>query len=499
MAARSRIGAPSTRTCCDQAREHQQGNDVGFLARLKEALRAAPAGDGGARIVEAAGQTVDADDAMWNPLTGDASRNLTPLSQQRMQDTAVYLWDANLIANRIVELPLVYVLGEGVKLVAGDKDLQGVLDAFWSHPINAMNYMLPKKVRELSLFGEQAWPAYVNSFSGAVQLGYIDPGRIMEVVVDPDNPSQAIGLVVGTGRIGEERRYRVIINGPEVLFTQRTQQLRESFIDGDCFYFTVNTLTTTRRGRSDLRAPADWLDAYDQFLFGEMERSNFLRAFVWDVTISGADEAAIKERAKQIKAPSPGSVRVHNESEVWKAETPGLQAGDSSEAARLFRNHSLGGATIPEHWFGGGGDVNRAVGAEMGAPTYKVFSMRQREVGYMLETVGRFAIRQHLIVTGDGEPDWNDPRLVVKAVFPEMVPSDTTKYASALGQVAGACVTAMDGGMIGKEAAVNLLGTVAGRLGYELDPQKEIEAAQQRKLERAAEDRFPAPDLSGSE
>ena len=32
-------------------------------------------------------------------------------------------------------------------------------------------------------------------------------------------------------------------------------------------------------------------------------------------------------------------------------------AGDTVATARLMRNHILGGAGVPEHWFGGGGDV----------------------------------------------------------------------------------------------------------------------------------------------
>lgn len=466
---------------------------MGILSGLKRLFSEA---EEPVRLTEGNGQTVDPDDELWTRLTGDGERDLDTLSQERMRTVAVYLWDANVIANRIVELPIAYILGEGARLSANDEALQSVLDGFWRHPINAMDKKLPIKVRELSLYGEQIWPVFVNEVSGQVQLGYIHPSRLKEVVVDPDNPEQPVGLVVTKGVMEKELRYRVVVNGPEALFTQRTQALRQAFTDGDVFYFAVNTLSTTRRGRSDLRAPADWLDAYDQFLFGELERYNFLRAFVWDVTVTGADDTKIKEKARSIKAPTPGSVRVHNESEVWKAETPDLQAADTSNGARLFRNHVLGAASIPEHWFGGGGDVNLATAAEMGGPTYKMFSMRQREIRHMLEEVGRFVIRQSILAKEGREPDWTDPRLKVQVVFPEMIPSDTTKYAAALSQVAAACVTSMEAGLLSEAAAVGLLATVAGRLGYELDPDAELAAARERKKRRAEEDAFKEPDLA---
>lgn len=446
-----------------------------------------------ARVVEASGATVDPDDEEgWRRLSGDANRDLSPLSQERMRETALYLWDANLLANRIIELPLAYMLAEGVELRATEPEMQETIERFWSDPINAMDVKLPKKVRELAIFGEQVWPTFVNEMSGHVRLGYLDPALIETVVVDPDNPEQPIGIVTVKDRKGRALRYRVIVNGPETVFTQRTQAIRETFADGEAFFFTVNDLSVSRRGRSDLRAPADWVDGYDQFLFGEIERYNFLRAFVWDVTITGADDTKIKQKAREIKPPTPGSVRVHNDSEKWQAVSPEIGAYESAAAGRLFRNHVLGGATIPEHWFGGGGDVNRATGDSMGEPTFKAFSMRQRFLKHMLESVGRYVIRQKLIAE-TGEPDWWDARLACEAVFPEMTARDTTKYAAALTQVVTAVNSAIDAGRMSDETGVALIAAVAGRLGVEIDPEAELTAARKGKLKRQEEDSFTGP------
>lgn len=446
-----------------------------------------------ARVVEASGATVDPDDEEgWRRLSGDANRDLSPLSQERMRETALYLWDANLLANRIIELPLAYMLAEGVELRATEPEMQETIERFWSDPINSMDVKLPKKVRELAIFGEQVWPTFVNEMSGHVRLGYLDPALIETVVVDPDNPEQPIGIVTVKDRKGRALRYRVIVNGPETVFTQRTQAIRETFADGEAFFFTVNDLSVSRRGRSDLRAPADWVDGYDQFLFGEIERYNFLRAFVWDVTITGADDTKIKQKAREIKPPTPGSVRVHNDSEKWQAVSPEIGAYESAAAGRLFRNHVLGGATIPEHWFGGGGDVNRATGDSMGEPTFKAFSMRQRFLKHMLESVGRYVIRQKLIAE-TGEPDWWDARLACEAVFPEMTARDTTKYAAALTQVVTAVNSAIDAGRMGDETGVALIAAVAGRLGVEIDPEAELVAARKGKLKRQEEDSFTGP------
>lgn len=452
------------------------------------------------RFVEAAGANSD-DDPSWRRLSDDPVRDLLPLEQDRMQRIAAYLWDTNLIANRIIELQCAYLLAEGVKLrVIDDEEMSKVLTRFWKDPINQMDIKLPRKVRELALFGEQCWPAFVNEVDGAVRLGYIDPLQISQVVLDPDNKEQPIGVITKRDDKGRYLKYKVIINGPESVFTARTQAIRESFSDGECFYFTVNDLAGSRRGRSDLRASADWLDVYEQWMWGDVQRIDFMRAFVWDVTLSGADEAAVKKRAGEIAAnpPRPGSTRVHNESEKWAAVSPSLQGTDTTHAARLLRNHILGGSSIPEHWIGGGGDVNRAVGAEMTEPTMKILSMRQIVWRHILQSVGCFCIRQKILAETGVEPEWDDPHLAVEAAFPEMSPKDTTKYAAALQQVVAAVVMAVTNGKLDDETAVKIIAAVASRLGVEIDPDKVLENAKAAADKKAEQDTFQTPPVASS-
>lgn len=439
---------------------------------------------------EAYGATIDPDEEQWRKLTGDSNRDLSPLTQSRMQKIAVWLWESNQIGNRLIELPLAYLLAEGVSLESDDAETQKALNRFWADPINAMDLHLPEHVRELAMYGEQCWPAFVNEHDGHVRLGYLDPALIATVVKDPDNSKQPIGVITQKNTRGVARRYRVIINGPESVFSDRTQLIRETFTDGECFYFAINRLSNGARGRSDLLAQADWLDGYDQFLFGELDRSSFMRAFLWDVTLKGATPIEVEERARKIGAPAPGSVRVHNDSEVWDAVTPDLKAADSSEIARLFRNHVLGGGTIPEHWLGGGGDVNRATGESMSEPTFKIFSMRQRTLKHILETVGCYVARRRIDPTGEQDIEYDDPRLAVSAVFPEMTARDTTRYAAALQQVVMAVRFAIEAQLMTRDTGMRLVQSIAERLGVEMDVEQELKDTAIAASQRAEEDVF---------
>lgn len=453
---------------------------------------------GEVRVTEAAGVTVDADDDQWRRLTGDGNRDLTPVSQQRMQRLAHHVWESNVLGNRLIELPLAYLLSQGVSWRIDDEEAQDALNAHWNDGINAWDIKLQKKARELSMFGEQCYPVFRNDTTGFVRIGYLDPAVIETVIADPDNAEQPIGVVTRRDRKGIAKRYRIIVNAPESAFTDRTREIRAGLTDGDCFYFRVNDLCSTTRGRSDLLAQLDWLDAYDTFLFGELDRSYNVRAFVWDVTMEGATAEEVEKRAKRITAPRSNSVRVHNEAEKWEAKSPELNAYDAGQAARLFRNHVLGGATIPEHWFGGAEDVNKGTGASMTEPTEKMLDMRQRFLGYMLMQIGQYVIRARWGVLAE-ELSAAQAKILgtLRVEWPELTAKDTTKYAAALQQVVVAVAAAIAEQLLTRETGLRLIAAMAARLGVEIDVQVELEEAL-KNVPRVTQDAFNPPPATGT-
>lgn len=476
---------------------HKAENGHSMLGIFREAVATAlrlsgntpdPAPDApepAAPLREAVGASVDADDADWRRLTGRTDKDLDPITQARAYKLSQHLWQSNPLANRLIELPLAYLLGKGVRLVVKDDKAQKVLDKHWKDCINAWAIKLMKRVRELALFGEQCWPVFVGA-NGFVRVGYLDPRLIETVVMDPDNAEQPIGIVTTRDKHGVARRFKVIVNGPEDVFTERTRQIRETFTTGQCFYFRVNDLCNGTRGRGDLVPLLDWLDAYDEFLFGELDRADFMRAFMWDVTLTGADKPTVEARAREITAPKAGTVRVHNENEQWTAVAPELQAGDAATAARLFRNQVLGGRTVPEHWFGGGGDVNRSTGESMAEPTEKEFESRQTYIGHMLVEVGTFVLRAAWRLLEGGELTEDQEKILdeLKVEWPEMVVKDITRYASALQSVIAAAAQAIDQGLLTKETALAIIAAVATQFGIEVDVNDELKKAEAALADR---------------
>jgi hypothetical protein len=278
-----------------------------------------------------------------------------------MQELEYFHYLANPMAQWLLNIQVAYLAGDGVALASKDPDAQAVLEAWWTDPVNNWPYKLEKKMRELAMYGEQCWPAFTAPGTGRVRLGYLDPCLIQDVILDPDNAEQPIGIVtkksVGAYAM-PERRYRVILPITEEELMPPAQRIRQEFDDGECFYFAINSVSNGSRGISDLLPKIDWLDGYEQFMFARVERAELMNRIIFDLELTGFTQEQIEAFKKAFALPPPGGIHVHNEKVKLEPKTPKLEAADAAVDARLFKHQALAG--YPEHWYGGGGDVNRA-------------------------------------------------------------------------------------------------------------------------------------------
>jgi hypothetical protein len=157
---------------------------------------------------------------------------------------------------------------------------------------------------------------------------------------------------------------------------------------------------------------------------------------------------------------------VHNEKVVWEAVAPNLQAIEIKESASVFRNHILGNKSIPEHWYGGGGDVNRATASEMDAPALKVLSRKQLTIKYIVEDMLRHQIARarnarYLKVNDE------DARFTVST--PEMGTKDIAKLSTSLQQIAAALVTAEMQEWLDHDHARKIFASAASFTGVDID------------------------------
>ena len=332
-------------------------------------------------------------EAGWRSLNQQPNRNLDITTQKRMQDIAFYLYDSNPMAHRILELTKDFVIGDGYKFKAEDEAVQEILNNFWNDPDNNWDMKQDTKALELGLWGEQCYPVNVNKHNGHVKLGYLDPGLISQVKTARGNPENLTQVLYRIGKYAQKVRSLDIIkvnNDPR-------SALRFKKLEGDCFFFAINKVAWSSRGRSDLLSISDWIDGYDQFLFARLERAFFLNTFIWDVLCEGMNKNEIEEFAKTQLPPKPGSIRYHNDNIKWSVVSPQLDSSEASGEANMFKMQILGGAGFPNHWFGEGDKTTRATAMEMGLPTLKKLKSRQQYFKYMLKHIFNFVIDQAII------------------------------------------------------------------------------------------------------
>jgi hypothetical protein len=439
--------------------------------------------------LQAAGAGTDAD-LEWRRLSGNSNRLLPIAAWARQVEVCYWLWKTNPLGNWIIETLTAFVTGNGFQVTAKNENLKNFIDSFWNDPINDFDATLENKHRELSIFGVQCWPVFRGEQTGRLRIGMIDPAQIQNIYSDPENAALLIGVKVSRWHTGEGIFYRTILDDDtETVLSDSARQMRDGWNDGECFLFAINRVSNDPFGTSDIFVIADHLDEYEDFIYTYSGKAKKQNAFIWDVTLTGEDEKACEEFARKYPTQSDGSVRVHNEKVVWKAESPDLNALQMELAIREFRNHILGTKNIPEHWFGGGGNVNRATAGESNDPILAWIGKRQQFLKQVLKTLIDEAIAS-AVATGYLLDVPADELHNYDIQVPEATNKDVTKVAAAVQQLVAAMAMAATNNWLDQPNAVKLFAFIMEMIGFAIDEESILEA------EPTAKD-YPAKGPSG--
>ena len=455
-----------------------------------------------APVREQAGLPPGVDEPGFRRLTAGGQawtrRDLTPLAQDYMQRLVYYLWESNPLAKWIIETTVDFTLGEGADVQSEDKDVRAAIDAFWTDPVNMLDKRLDTFAREFGLYGELCLPVAVNDVDGHVRLAYADPLLIDQVITHPDNALITTGVLL-KAMAGDTKKLLKVIRGdtrresPTYGYLmpaepgERDPGLGRAY-DGSCFLFQANRVSNARRGRSDLLSDIDWLDGYDRFLFDSMDGASLLNAFIWDVTMDGANESQIKDWLdKGNGAVKRNMVRVHNEKVKWEAVVPDLKAQDKDDYARLLRGYILGGHSFPEHWYGTSGGASFATAKEMGHVPVKRLTRRQKEIRTIITDLVTFALDQAVLakqlpatatigkIEGDADRKGTErpTREAFKVVLPELSMRDQAATVAALAGLTAALMQAQQQGWVRPETAARVFAGVTSQLGMDIDADEE--------------------------
>jgi hypothetical protein len=393
-------------------------------------------------------------------------RDLMPMAQERMFEIAYFMWDNSLMMRRLAVMDKSFIFNGQIELTSTEPDVQEVLDAFQTKNKLAIRY--PDRAMWLSLLGEQVWPVTVNPYNGAVTLAYEDPSDIVDVLVNPENIEEHMLLEL-RGRAGRETRKSNIVRESADIKSKAFGRL-----DGECFFWRINAPPNSPRGRSDYLTLFDWIDGLERYGFNYLERAEFLLNFVWDVTLKGMNGDQIREWLRDNPPPEPGSLRAHNENVEWNAVAPDIKAADFRGGFDMGKGFVMGGAGRPSSWFGEGGKAYQTEAEQFGQVPIADLESRSYMHRCNLEEIGRFVIDQAVVHRRLSE---EKAKAGCRAEMPEISKKDLTKLVNGVPQLTTALTIAQNNKWIMPDEATRLFCFFASYLGYEIDPQEQLDAA----------------------
>lgn len=465
-------------------------------------LRPSPEGTSTQRLQAAAmseGMVGRPEDTGWRKLTGTlGSRELPMMTWEQSIEIAYWLWKTNPLGRWIIEIMTAFVAGDGFTLEADNEDLKKFLNDFWYHPVNDFPTYAEKHTRELGIFGCLVLPKFVTPYGGKMAVGFVDPAQIKMVITDPQNVKMIIGVQTKGANMQDGRKYKTVLPPEAEEFLSPDARAWRDNCQYECFYFAINNVTNDPNGTSDLFEIADWLDAYEQFLYDYADKWPLLNSLVWDMLVEDGDENTIPRQVKAFTKKS-GSVFGHNQKVKVTPLAPDLKSVDAEKGASLFRNHILGAKTLPSFWFGGGQDSNLAISQEMSAPTYKMMNKRQLVIKGIFYAICNEAVREADLHGMLRHVPMDQREFSINT--PELAAKDITKFAQAINQLTSSLVAAKADNMISQEDAVKTFVFALSMIGYEIDVTAATQALEEEARTRGYEDytQDPGPEVPAAE
>lgn len=415
------------------------------------------------RLTETAGfpfsnpdEGTEFDDKFFKKL-GQASNQDLPIEVlQKSQRLALLLHTKNVRAKRAVELVIDFVLGDGGTLKAKDPEVQKLLRHHLE--INGWNKRSDERLRSLALMGEQHYPAFTNTETGLVKISSIDPGRVQKIIRNPDDASDltAVQFVIREHDGGQQdlKTLKIIKKNDDGRFN-----------DGKTFFYVVNRVDGGTRGKPDILASMDWMEALDGFIFSMIERGAISQEVVYNLTYKGATPKKVKQELDDfMKAIRSGGAYGHNDKVEIEILVPELAATDSETAAKVVTRQIQAGTGLAGLYFGDSEDLTRAAASELSIPVAKMIVRRQAFFRDMLNEMLEYQIQKYkdagAIKAGQ------DTTFQLK--FPKVMLRDMTSITRALVELGTSLDLAEQKGWITTAQASEIYKTALQQLGIDL-------------------------------
>ncbi len=343
------------------ALERENESMEGELSTLSEAL-----------------SVVEEEDYLWTRMgPGTQFRDLPIQKLRELQERSWASYNLNPIAFRRINFVTNLVTGKQLQFLSSFSDIKGVIDKFWTDPLNKMPLKIKEYINQAQLDGEVFLRFFINTATGMVIIRVIPSEEIAQdddIITDPDDPEielyykrryvrkvydggtyrssnlveyiPSIDLIDERDDTPEEdlRSNKVRVEGELINRSLERTPYTESFM----YHIKLTPISSKKRGMPVLASMLYWLTEYKNLLKSRILLNKARASYVLDVAVEGDEEQVKAERKKHRYPPRPGSVQVHSTKVTYEFKAPSVNADDVSADMRNVRMMAVAGAELPE-------------------------------------------------------------------------------------------------------------------------------------------------------
>lgn len=408
------------------------------------------------------------EDLHWESVSVDDRTESGYLSTQERKDTikkARNLIKRNPLAKQAAALLVNYTIGRGVTLTAANKNLVGrLVDEFWNDPVNREVFTGLQAMADFLVGaftdGAQFLVLFPDKENGSLQLGWLDPMYVDDIIMDPENAKVPKWVKVrkpkrrynfkGEGEWEDKQEaqtlwYRYWKNtddDDEPRKGKKRGMGQPSKIEDGLVY--IARRGKGKFGQSELAAAIDWLHAHKSFMEDRTTLTRAAASIAWKKKRKNASQTDINAEVNRLKSTlstpyslgyeqnppnAAGGTYVSNEnSDMEWMKTDVGKGNDDERILRMMAGAGMGG--IPNHYFGDEANANLASATAMELPLLKTYESWQQWTTDIIEDLLQFMLdtahEAGRIGERDDESKFSDKALRSERVLdtPQSVPVD---------------------------------------------------------------------------
>jgi hypothetical protein len=300
-----------------------------------------------------------------------------------LQD-ALEAWRHNPLARRIVELTSQYVVGGGIEIDCQHSKTNQFIHEFWDHRLNRMSTRVFEWCEELSRSGElfiivstdAAGMSYVRALPAfdVLEITSLKNDVEQEVTVWEKPKGEGSDIASPTGQLSAKAW---------PVYNDDYDDPGEPFI----LHYAINRPVGARHGESDLAPFLRWLARYASWLEDRARLNRYRQSFMYVVSSKFASKAEKLARQAELSAdpPSPGSILVTDDTEVWSVLSPNLSSFEAAEDGLALKKMIAAGSGNPLHFLAEPESATRTTAESAGGPTFRHYQQRQAFFLWMVE------------------------------------------------------------------------------------------------------------------